>query len=259
MSNKKSVWQWVFPTALILFICTALTLPLILVLTYAGNSAKPLHTLELRDQHLTWGSETDVREDGSADLSLFSAYYDTTVLSENEDRVLAPGTAAETVIKFINKSGGEITYFAYLYEGRSDPDLPVTVNMSSSGSTAVGKYDVPDLLEGEKIVKVLKGTVTNDTVVDFAIDWNWIFEVSDEQDVIDTYFGDKAAFDRADDITVGFYIVVEDDGGNITPDPPPTGDHAIKYVLVLLIISAVVMVIAFIGRKKEKKVSDLTY
>ena len=257
MNNKKSVWRWVFPTALILFICTALTLPLILVLTYAGNAAKPLHTLELKNQQLVWGSDTDIREDGSADLSLFSAYYDN-VNSDNGQRVVAPGTAAEALIKFINKSGDNATYYAYLYGDKTDPDIPVTSDMTCSGAKTVTSYSVPDALKGETIIKVLKGTVTNDTVVDFAIDRNWVFEVDDEHDVTDTYFGDKAAFDKADEVTVGFYLVVEGDDGNITPDPPPTGDHAVKYVLALLVISAVIMVIAFIGRRKEKKASELS-
>lgn len=252
MSNKKSVWQWVFPTALILFICTALTLPLILVLTYAGNSAKPTHTLELKNSQLTWGSDTDILEDGSADLSLFSSYYDN-VNADNGERVVAPGTAAEALIKFINKSGHTVTYYAYLYERKSDPSLPVTSSMTSGASTVVTKYSKPDVLKDETVLTVLKGTVTNDTVVDFAIDWNWLFEVDDAQDVIDTYFGDKAAKERADDVTVGFYLVVEDENGNITPDPPPTGDHTVKYVLALLVISGIVLIIAVIGRKREKE------
>ena len=251
MSNKKSVWQWVFPAALILFICAALTLPMILVLTYAGNSESPTHTLELKNNKLTWGSDTDVRSDGSADLSLFSAYYDR-VNSENGDRVFAPGTAADVLIKFINKNGANATYYAYLYERRSDPNLPVTTKMSSRGSSTATKYDVPDAIRDEDIVTVLKGTVTDGTVVDFKIEWDWIFEVDDAQDIIDTYYGDKAAFDAADDVTVGFYIVVEGDDGDITPDPPPTGDSPIKYVVALLAVSFVIMIVAFIGKRRER-------
>ncbi len=254
MKKSKSVMSWLLPTFLILFICEVLTLPLILVLTYAGNSAAPVHTFELKNKKLTWDSDTDVRDDGTAELSLFSAYYDS-VNSDNGDHVVAPGTAADVLLKFINKSGGTVTYYAYMYEVKSDSDLPVTTNMSSKDAAEVNSYPVPEALSDKNIITALKGSATKDTVAEFTIAWNWIFEVDDEHDVKDTYFGDKAAFDKADDITVGFYFVVqgdEDEGGD-TPLSPKTGDNTIPYALAIIAVSGVILIILFYVERRRKR------
>ena len=252
MNKRKSIWNWVLPTALILFICAILTLPLILVLTYAGNSETATHTLELKDKRLYWDSDADVFEDGSAELSLFRSYYDN-VRSDNSDHVVAPGTAADALLKFINKSGDTVTYYAYMYERKSDSSLPVTTKMTSSGANEVTEYPIPDLLKNETIITVLKGSATADTVTDFRIDWNWIFEVDDAQDVIDTYFGDKAAFDVADDMTVGFYFVVEADDGSIIPPGPQTGIDPLPFVVAPLAIAGVILIIAFVIRRRKNE------
>lgn len=254
MEKRKNICNWIFSVALIFFVCEILTLPLVLYLTYAGRSESPDHILRLNNNSLTWDSATDVRSDGTAELSLFDAYY-RNVNSSDSDRVIAPGTAATDVIRVKNENGAPADYTAYLYEVRSMSDLPVVTAMSSGYGVETGSYATPDKIKDKTIVNVVKGTIADGAVEDFDISWNWEYVVSDEQDLFDTWLGDRSAWNDADNITVGFYIVIESDGsGPIEPDHPGTGDNSMLYALLaLIVICGVILIISFIGKRRENE------
>ena len=261
---SKRTNRWLLPTVLVLFILEVITLPLVVMLTYAGRAESPQHIITFANEKLTWDENTTVREDGIAELSFFSTYYQN-VNSENEDNVFAPGTELPTTIRLKNASGDTVRYIALAWMIKECDILELYGDFQANGSSPATDYE--DLLpEGVTVddligAKAVTGTVDAGGIQDFDIDWYWIFERGDEiepgiyeSDPIDTYLGNKAAWDVADDAIIGFYIIIEGDDGPINPNPPVTGANSmIRWGIVLIAISAVVLVFAIVRRVQEKK------
>lgn len=264
MSKAKRTNRWLLPTILVLFILEVITLPLIVLLTYAGRAESPQHLLTFANQKLTWDENTVVHEDGIAELSFFSTYYQN-VNSENEDNVFAPGTELPTTIRLKNDSDDTITYIALAWMIKECDILELYGDFKAEGSVPATDYEslLPEGVTVDDLIgdKAVTGTVDPKAIQDFDINWWWIFERGDEiepgiyeSDPIDTYLGNKAAWDEADDALIGFLIIVEGE----TPTPPHTGGSSmIQWGIVLIAISAVVLVFAIIRRvqdnRREKK------
>lgn len=265
--KKKTRRTWLLPTVLILFIMEIFTLPLVIELTYAGRSEAPDHVLTYTPGRLVWDDKTGVTKDGSAVLSLFGTRYDDTVESEDGERVVAPGTDGYNIVRLKNNTRDRITYTAVLYQIKENPQLPVEAALKGKDFTDTKNHPLPKKAEDAKVLRSVTGTVGGSQIQDFDIDWMWEYEESDARDIVDTALGDKAAFGRADDVTVGLYIVVEGDethtdhpdnqgenGGNyITPEIPRTGDTIMGAYLTLLVISGIVLLLLVISRRRERK------
>lgn len=248
MEKNKKRASWLLPTVLILFICEILTLPLIVFLTYAGKSATPDHTLTLTGEKLVWDENTKVRDDGTAELSLFSTLYDN-VNSDNGDKVFAPGTDAQRMVRLKNDTTSKAEYTATLYMIKSSETLPITARLECEGGTETDQHVLPDGVDAKYAITSFTGTAEAGVIVDFDIDWYWLFEVDDAQDLLDTAFGDKAAEGSADDAIVGLYIVVNGE----EPQPPVTGENTMLYwFLALIAVSGVVLILTLVGRRRRK-------
>ncbi|MBO4562712.1 MAG: hypothetical protein J5772_03785 [Clostridia bacterium] len=260
--TEKRKNRWLLPTVLILFILEVITLPLILMLTYAGRAESPDHLLTFADEKLTWDANTPVQDNGIAELSFFSRYYQN-VQSENEDNVFAPGTELETLIRLKNDSGDKITYIALAYMKKESDILPIEADMEAPGSSPTDEYPLPEGVTRDQVLRAVTGTVDSKAIQDFNIDWFWTFERGDEvepgiyeYDSLDTYLGNKAAWEEADDAVLGFYIVIEGEDGPIPPGPQPPvtgGNPMLTWGLVLIGISAVVLVFAIIRRVQDNR------
>lgn len=247
--NKPKIW--LLPAVIVLFVLEILTLPLVISLTYAGKSESPEHVITYRTGKLTWDENTKTRADGSGELTLFDAVYQN-VKSDNGENVLAPGTEGDNIIRLKNECGNRIEYTVTLYTIRSVSELPVIAGMDGDGSET-DRHVLPSGVGRESAVKSLHGTLEADRIADFNIDWRWAYERGNEQDIIDTALGDKAADDHADNIIMGAYIVVEDQGSNISPNAPKTGDDMLMYsYLTFMGISFVFLVLLLIPVKKRK-------
>ena len=199
-----------FPAILILFILQVMLLPVMIGLTYAVPAERPEHILTYRTGSLVWDKATSVRPDGSAELSFFETLYKN-VNADNAERVLAPGTEKDSVIRLKNDTNKEITYTAVLYS------LSTSQNLD--------------------------------------INWFWTFEdgaSTDGRDGIDTYLGNKAANEKADEATLGFYLVVYDDS-EILPSPQ-TGDNTVicGYVVLMLISGGLCLFLALTRKRRER-------
>lgn len=261
MSKSKSN-KWLLPTVLILFILEVVTLPLIVLLTYAGRAETPEHLLTFDNQRLTWDENTVVHEDGVAELSFFSQYYQN-VESSNEDNVFAPGTEKTTIIRLKNDSEDTITYTALAWMIKECDILEVHGDFQAEGSTPATDYEnllpegvTPDDLLG---VRAVTGTVNSKAIQDFDINWEWIFERGEEiepgiyeSDPVDTYLGNKAAWDVADDALIGFLIVVEGDEP-IVPTPPTGTGSVLEWGIALIAVSAVVLIFAIVMRVRDRR------
>lgn len=250
MTKNSKRNGWILPATLILFILSVLTLPLMVVLTYAGRSETPKHVITFANEQLTWDDDTHIQENGVAELSFFSTVYQN-VHSENEDNVVAPGTDALTTIRLKNDSDSSAEYTAVCYMIKPSDELPVHAGMEAEGSVPTENYQLPEGVENAQVLSAVTGVVGSKEIKDFDVNWYWIFYESDEQDIRDTALGNKAAWEDPDDVLLGFYIVVEGE----TPVPPPhTGTVSWLWVgIAFVVISGALFIVEFILNRKRKK------
>ena len=241
--------EWIFSAILILFI-----VQVILGLTYATRSEQPEHILTYTTGSLIWDKDTAVRPDGSASLSFFETLYEN-VNAENAEKVLAPGTEKDSVVRLKNDTNREITYTAVLYSRSTSSDLDIGAALSGDGFSDVSYDTLPENIKKETVIRAVGGKLGAKKLQDFDINWFWHYEDganADERDRIDTYLGNKAANGRADEATLGFYIVVRD-GGEIVPSPQ-TGDNTMigGYVVLMIISGGMCLFLALTRKRKEQ-------
>jgi len=259
-SDKVS--RWLLPAFLILFILEVITLPLVLGVTYSGRSESPDHTLTYTPGRLTWDKATGIDENGVAQLDLFDAVYPG-VEAENGDNVVAPGTEGYNIIRLKNGVGGSIKYTAVLYRIRTNDALPVEADLVGD-YTDTEIYPLPEEVTEEQVLRAVSGFIRGGEIIDFDISWLWEFYTSDEQDQIDVALGNGE-----DTVTVGLYIVVEDDNDYSDDEDPPklpgikdkyikpapyTGDdNGVGTYIALMAISFIVLLLLMWDRRKEKQ------
>ena len=257
MNRTKKLREWLFPAILILFILQVMLLPVMIGLTYAVPAERPEHILTYRTGSLVWDKATSVRPDGSAELSFFETLYQN-VNAGNAEKVLAPGTEKDSVVRLKNDTNKEITYTAVLYSLSTSPDLDIGATLSGDGFSDTSLYTLPKSIEEEAVIRVVGGRLDAKKLQDFNINWFWNFEDganTDKRDGIDTYLGNKAANGKADEATLGFYLVVYDDS-EVLPLPGTGDDTMIGGYVVLMLISGGMCLFLTITRKRRERVED---
>lgn len=249
---------WLMPATLILFVLQVIAFPFAMGITYAGRPEGVSHVITYSPGALVWDDATDIATDGTAQLSLFNTIYNNV---DSEDKAVAPGTDLTNIIRLKNDSRKAVSYTAVLYEIKSVDYLPVESSMKGNGFTDTDNYTLPKSAQNAKVIRAVEGGIGAGEIVDFDIDWLWEFYESDEQDVIDTFLGDKAADDDADDILLGFYIVVQDDNNYNPPELPDTGRAAFKGIYGALFGISTIVLILLVNDKtrirKSKKAEQL--
>lgn len=252
--HRREIWG----LSIALMIATVLSMLLAAGKTWSWKAESPDHTLTYTKGVLLWDSNTNIREDGSAELSVFQARYDDTVNSENGDKTIAPGTQGQNVIRLLNRAANQVSYTAVMYTMKTDADLPVETALECDAGTDTDTYSLPEGISREQVIRAVRGTVDSDRMREFLINWNWRFEEEEpllaSGDELDTSFGQKAAFDTADEVTVGFYIVVEDNG-TYEPIPPKTGDMTMigLYAVLFGLSLACMILLLIVKRNKDEE------
>lgn len=243
--------RWLLPVVLILFILQVIMLPWAMGFTWADRSDSPAHILTYTKNKLSWDSATGIRADGTAELSLFSPEYGSTVISAGGDDVVAPGTSNDIYVRLKNNVSGSIKYTAVLYELKSDERIPVKAGMKADGSTVTADYTLPDGVSASDVITAVTGRVAGKSLQDLDIDWLWEFYENDAQDVVDTALGNM---EELPEVTVGLYIVVEDGNSYVTPDSPQTGDNShIGLYIGLMVVSFILLILLLLDRRREEK------
>ncbi|MBP0990456.1 MAG: hypothetical protein J5874_04700 [Oscillospiraceae bacterium] len=248
MKNKKSKTGWIFTVMLILFICEIITLPLTYFFTYAGKNEAPDHVLTFDGRNLVWSTTENILPNGSAEFRIFSDEYQN-VKSADGDKVIAPGTENDNMVRLKNDAQNEVTYIATLYVIESS-ELPITADLVCETGTPTGNFVLPDHVSEAEIISSYTGKIKSKEIVDFTTEWKWTFYESDDQDKIDTELGNLAAEGKADNIVLGLYIVVESEENVI---PPDTGDTSLTPQIIALVITGAILVLLGFSRKKEKE------
>lgn len=264
MNSSNKAKGWLLPAVLILFLLEIIFLPFATRLTYAGRSESPDHVLIYTPNKLTWNNTTNVDKDtGVAELSLFSSIYQN-VKSDNNDKVIAPGSEGTSIVRLKNDSGNAISYIAVMYCEKEEYTLPVVPTMSDDAAfTDTEIYPLPEEVSREQVVRAVTGTVEANEMQDFDITWLWEYYQSDVRDQMDTFLGNTAAWEIPDEIHAGLYIVVEEDSDPDDYDPgdpytypqvPKTGDFShMRFCLILMVISAFRFLLIMLDSRKEKK------
>lgn len=240
---------------LTLLLIQLILLPAALGVTYASTSTRPEHILTYTTGRLTWDSATETDGQGAARLELFRRSYDNVNAADGQ-RVIAPGTAGETVVRLKNNTGRTVSYTAVLYEKKTNAALPVTSALTGEAFADTTSYVLPNGVDKGQVVRAVSGTVGGNQRQDFSILWSWLFEVSAAQDAADTALGNAAT----DVEELGFYLTVVDQGGSggtvIDPEKPDykTGDEfsPVWYVLAPG-AAALIVIITGINTKRRHK------
>lgn len=254
-TSLKQQKSWLLPTVLILFICEVTVFPFAAGMTYAGRSESPGHVLTYSTNKLIWDDAAGISEHGVAELSVFDTEYDN-VKSEDGKNVIAPGTERFHIIRLENKESYAITYKAVLYKISDNEKLPVEVSLSGDGFTNTEEAVLMEEADRGEVIRTVSGTLGGKQRQDFDISWIWNYDEGEQQDAMDSYLGNRAANGDADELKVGFYLVVQDENESgktsIHPQQPKTGDSAVMGgYLALVCISGVLLVLLMIDRRRR--------
>lgn len=247
--------DWLLPAVLILFLLAVVLVPFAVERTYAGRSETPDHILTYTAGSLTWENDTLVDEkNGVAKLNLFSSTYQN-VQAENGDKVFAPGTESQNIVRLKNDADSPIEYFAIMYRVKEEDTLPVEPALKDDAAfTDTKTYPLPEGVSEDQVVRAVTGTVEANELQDFDIVWFWNYFEDEQRDVLDTELGNTAAWAIPDEVEAGLYIVVKQDNSYIYPEIPQTGesDHR-AFFLALMIVSGLLLLLLILERRKEKR------
>lgn len=249
--GEKTI-RWMLPVMLILFILEIVTLPLVLGFTYSGRSEAPDHVLTYSAGKLTWDSATGIAPNGSAILNLFDYVYDGAE-SDDGENIVAPGTEGFNIVRLKNNVSGKINYTTVLYRIDDSEKIPVEASLYSAGVSNAATYPLPAGVRGDQVIRAISGSVSGGAAQDFDISWLWHFFVDSAQDGIDTDFGNKPDLDE---ITLGLYIVVEDNNSYITPESPKTGDDSGLAIYATLMAISLVMLVLLVLEWRKRRVQE---
>ena len=247
--------DWLLPVTLIFFLFAVVLIPFATERTYAGRNDVPNHVLTYTTGNLTWDSDTNIDEKtGVAELTLFQSTYQN-VQTENGDKVIAPGTEGENIVRLKNNADHSIEYIAVMYRAKEEDTLPVEPVMADDTAfTNTETYPLPEGVTEEQVVRAVTGTVGANEMQEFDITWLWNYYEDDQRDTVDTELGNKAAWATPDEVKAGLYIIVIEDDSYLYPETPQTGDMTgITPFVVLTVISGVLFLLLALEWRKEKQ------
>ena len=245
--------KWLTVTFVFLLALEIMTFPYVVGVSFADRSENPNHTLTYTTKKLTWTTTEGVNDQGAAIFGIFDPRY-ANVESENGDYLVAPGTESGTVIRLLNNSSKEITYYAVMYMVEDPGDLPVDARMDGENLTTTSSYTLPDGVLRKDVVRAVTGTVKSKNKQDFDLSWTWDFYESHAQDVRDTALGDQSAAGNPGTVSIGFYLVVEEEEDYTKPSNPKTGDSFHLWLYVgIMVLSALALLFLLLERLWERK------
>lgn len=249
MSTTKPRASWLPPVILLLLMLEVLLFPLAMGQTYAGRSEGPQHILTYTPGQLTWDGDTQVDDNGSAMLELFSTTYDN-VVSSNGDSLVAPGTEYEAVVRLKNDAGYPIQCVALAFQIKDALTLTVEPLLSGTNFTDTDHYVLPPGVEESQVLRAVTGELGAGEVLDFRISWHWDFHESEARDVLDTQLGNQAAWVFPAGLVAGVHVLVEEDGQFLTPK---TGDsQTITPYVGLMVVCGVLLLLLLAEHRRRR-------
>ena len=237
--------------SLVLFALVALTLPYALNITWALPGEGADRQLTYRTNELTWDSDSWINEDGAVQLSLFHKHYNN--VKGETGKVVAPGTNGGTRVRLQNTVSGPIRYTAVLYRVRGDLSIPIDlylggINTAGQAPQDAETYALPSGAKPSDVVRAVSGTVEGYGVQELDVSWEWPFDLSAEQDAVDTAYGSDAPLHN---LTVGLYITVEDENTGVTTTPKTGDRNDLGLYLFILALCALGVVLSALWEYRQ--------
>ena len=98
-----------------------------------------------------------MRPDGSAALSFFESLYQN-VNAENIEKVLAPGTEKDSIVRLKNNSKNSVRYTAVLYSLSTTLDLDIGASLSGDGFSDTSDFTLPDKINKDTVIRAVAGS-----------------------------------------------------------------------------------------------------
>ncbi|XCP85911.1 hypothetical protein ABXS75_03665 [Roseburia hominis] len=222
----------------------------------AGQSDEYQGELQVYDDVQIWNSETHV--------DLFRNSYDGTVKSDDEEKVIAPGTS--NFYDFTLKNNGNIPLDyaislrvdTYLGEEETYSAIPLEWRLLAGDGTAVS-----DWREYNERTEVLRQATLDIRHQDnYTVEWRWAFERGEGMDESDTDMGNLAV-NQPLGVNATIYVYAEQSASwdGKTPSSwkvPKTGDPSnILFYIVLTAVSACgLLMVLWVRGKKDKEIKD---
>lgn len=197
---------------------------------------------EAGDEKTVWTTNTQVE---IFRVSYVNGEQVITVTSNNEEKVIAPGTENSYTFKLKNTGNAALDYTVTVdaFFSSEDIEIPISGKLNRyDGKWIVGDkdnyVDIPTLDTAEDKATLGAGRYTY-----YTLEWVWPFESGDDE--LDTMLGNLAS---EQDLTLTIVISTtatesanpDDDNGIV---PPETGDDSKLILWVILIIGSILMMI----------------
>ena len=130
------------------------------------------------------------------------------------------------------------------------------ITFTGENISDTGIYFLPEDTYEYQVVRAVTGIVDQESLQDFEIDWKWDFDLDEDQDIVDTEIGDDTMLKEADQLTVGFHIMVSDDGPTVKAEDKTyvfaeTGDSFDGRYMILLLITSLVLIILIDEKRRN--------
>ncbi|MCP1100916.1 LPXTG-motif cell wall-anchored protein [Aequitasia blattaphilus] len=212
-----------------------------------GNTISLLQTTgtSANNEEQIWETTTEIE--------VFRAAYqndskEISVLSSNEDKVIAPGTNQEYTFKIKNNSDETMSYkmTCEVFTEPKDLFFPVEMSLKSySGSYLLGDEDTLVNVEDISLITDLADLAGNHYAF-YTLNWQWPFEWGNDE--YDTYLGNRAV---EEDLKVTVVIKTIAEMDTERNGEPKTGDGAkIKLWLGIAGLCLLIIIVLYFKRKK---------
>lgn len=204
---------------------------------------------EASDDDVVWETNTEVN---IFKVSYVNGESVVTVKSDNNDKLIAPGTESSYSFKFKNTGNVALDYTLSVEAFITGTDVVIPVD------GRIGRYDGKWIAgDGDSFVNVVslngvgdKGTLASGRYTYYTLDWKWPF---DGDDSLDTYLGNLACEkDLTLTIKLNTVATISDDVGGGIID---TGDSSSSTVWVIVAGLSFVMflILLFVRRDDEEE------
>lgn len=209
---------------------------------------------EAWDENVVWRGETDIE--------VFSIHYDnetgeTTVRSQNDVKVLAPGVGGSYTFELENTGNTSLDYTMEMdaWFSHEDFPIPVVVRVSDSADNYYlgSKGEMVDVLRLSEVHT--EGTIAKGWLRAYTLEWEWPFERGEDE--YDTMLGNMAV---DEDITLTVQIrttaAYSEDPDAPGGDKPATGDTAqigLYAILMVASLGGILFILLPHGKEKENE------
>ena len=249
----------------VLWVLLVIVLFLFLMTTIVLGSR--LYELATRDQYTV---DLGLGElDGT--IELFRIEYENesgeiTVQGFNADNVVAPGTTVGYDVRLRNNDEVVIDFLMTpTVEFLTADDVPVEFKIKDDFGNYILGSDDTWVNADDMNALAHRGSIHPGEVFTYHVVWQWVFEVSEEQDAYDSYLGNQNG-----EILPGVAVGIETQA-SANPKPVRSNDHVMHLLgrgfgccwccwlvrILLLIILILLIRIWFLRRKMNKQIETL--